>query len=408
MTHRPRRITTTVLLAAAALIAPGMPGAYASASHHQLAHQLHKATRHSGASHLDYSIHDSSLGNFGRHSHRVSAPASNQKLFTAMTLMDLVGGNFHYRTPVAGTAKIVNHVLHGSLVVQGSGDPTLTRYSLLAMAKRLHHIGLRHVTGHLIVDDTRYSHKTRVAGWKYGFVPQECGPISAFSVDHNQWRRGKSYELNPTRDNARLFRHILQKKHVSVARKVQLRHAPPTVRNFLVHRSPSLAGITDVTLTQSLNFYAEMMLREAGAQRSGHGSPKTGVAAERALAHRLNLPLGVSHDGSGLSYADRESPATLVRWLVRLRSQPYFTTVYYALPLSCETGTLQHRLCGPNVRGQVRAKTGTLTHVSALSGYVNSSSGSVVTFSFLADGVRNFTKLYSHVDKAVGLLRREG
>lgn len=407
MSHRLRSFATTVLLTAAAFGAPA-PAAHATASHHQLAKHLHKAVRHSGASHLDYSIHDSALGNFGRHAHRPSAPASNQKLFTAITLLNLVGPRFHYRTPVSGTAKIVNHVLHGSLVVRGSGDPTLTKFALLAMAKRLHRIGLHHVTGHLIVDDHRYSHKTRVSGWKYGFVPQESGPVSAFTVDHNQWRGGTSYDNNPTRDNARLFRHILQKKHVTVARKVVVRHAPPTVRTFLVHRSTDLAAITHVTLTDSINFYAEMMLREAGAQRSGHGSPKTGIAAVRALARKLHLPLGISHDGSGLSYTNRESPATLVHWLITLRSLPFFTTVYYSLPLSCETGTLVHRLCGPNVRGQVRAKTGTLTHVSALSGYVTSKSGSRMTFSFLADGVRNFAKLYSRISSAVGVLRREG
>jgi D-alanyl-D-alanine carboxypeptidase/D-alanyl-D-alanine-endopeptidase (penicillin-binding protein 4) len=387
---------------------PGLPGAHASASHGQLARQLHKAVRHNGASHLDYSIHDSSLGNFGRHPNRASAPASNQKLFTAMTLLNLVGGNFRYRTPVMGTAKIVNHVLDGSLVVRGSGDPTLSGYGLLAMAKHLHHLGVHHVTGHLIIDDTRYSHQTRVVGWKHGFLPTECGPIGAFAVDQDAWRGGKAFTHNPTRFNARRLRHALSKHHITVARRIEVRRAPPTVTTFFTRRSPTLAAISNVTLRDSVNFYAEMMLREAGAQRSGHGSPKTGIAAERALAHELHLPLGASYDGSGLSYAGRETPATLVRWLLTLRNQPYYTTVYYGLPLSCETGTLEHRLCGPYVRGQVRAKTGTLTHVSALSGYVNSTSGSVVTFSFLADGVRNFTKLYAHVDKAVALLRREG
>jgi D-alanyl-D-alanine carboxypeptidase/D-alanyl-D-alanine-endopeptidase (penicillin-binding protein 4) len=87
---------------------------------------------------------------------------------------------------------------------------------------------------------------------------------------------------------------------------------------------------------------------------------------------------------------------------------PIYTTVFFALPLSCETGTLEHRMCGPNVRGEVRAKTGTLTHISALSGYVTSKSGNPVTFSFLATGVRNFAKLYAKVDAAVALLRRSG
>jgi D-alanyl-D-alanine carboxypeptidase len=64
-------------------------------------------------------------------------------------------------------------------------------------------------------------------------------------------------------------------------------------------------------------------------------------------------------------------------------------------------------MCGPNLAGQVRAKTGTLDHVSTLSGYVTTVAGNPVTFSFLASGVRNYGKLYDAIGRALALLRKQ-
>jgi D-alanyl-D-alanine carboxypeptidase/D-alanyl-D-alanine-endopeptidase (penicillin-binding protein 4) len=411
MCHRLLRYVVGVLLLAAAAIwtSPAVgASAQVSSERSQLQSRLHRVLKGSGASHLDYRINDPAYGNFSRSAQRASAPASNEKLFTTITLLHEVGPNFNYTTKLFGTAPLVGHSVDGDLVVRGSGDPTLTRAGLSKIAHRLHASGVHHVTGNLVVDDTRYSHKTRVSGWKHKFVPEETGPMSAFTVDHNEWRGGAAFDRDPTTDNARLFRTALHKAHITIRRRIEVRRTPAGATLLLTHRSAHLSAIIDATLTDSINFDAEMMLREAGAQRSGHGSPATGVAAEQAFARSFGLPLGTVHDGSGLSYTDRETPATLVRWLTMLKQLSIYKTMYYALPLSCETGTLKYRMCGPNVHGEVRAKTGTLTHVSALSGYVISKVGHPITFSFLASGVKNFSKLYSKVDAAVALFRKSG
>lgn len=414
MSIRSRVFPAALLIAALALSATGpAPAAAApakrSASHDQLARQLAKALRHHGATHLNYSISDPAYGTFGRRATSLSAPASNEKIFTAATLLQLVGPSFQYATTVAGTAPLTSHTLHGDLVVTGSGDPTLSRGALLTMAKSLHQKGLHDVTGHLIVDDTRYSQKTIVAGWKQKFVPEETGTVDAFTVDHNVWHGGTSYFHHPTLDNARLFRTQLKHRHISVGKRIEIRKAPPTVRPLVTHHSAQLSSIVHATLTDSINFDAEMMFREAGAQLTGHGSPKTGLEAERSVAKRLGgLPLGVVHDGSGLSYADRSSPEILQQWLARLRSTPYYSSIYDGLPVSCRTGTLEYRMCGPNLAGQVHAKTGTLTRVSTLSGYVATMSGQPVTFSFLASGVHNYGKLYDAIGRALSLFRKKG
>ena len=101
-------------------------------------------------------------------------------------------------------------------MLRGSGDPTLTVAILRSLAERLHAKGLRHVTGRLIVDDTRYSHTTRAPGWKHTFVPEETGTVDAFTVDDNEWRGGAAFNADPTVDNAALWRHELKKSHITV------------------------------------------------------------------------------------------------------------------------------------------------------------------------------------------------
>jgi D-alanyl-D-alanine carboxypeptidase len=219
MSIRTRAFPVAILSAALGLAAIGPARGVPSkpaASHQQLASQLAKALRHHGASQLNYSIFDPAYGTFGHGATAFTAPASNEKIFTTATLLQLVGPRFRYATPVAGTTALTSHTLHGDLVVTGSGDPSLSRSGLLAMAKALHQKGLHHVTGHLIVDDSRYSKKTIVAGWKSKFVPEETGMVDAFTVDHNVWRGGTSFFHDPTLDNARLFRAQLKHRHISV------------------------------------------------------------------------------------------------------------------------------------------------------------------------------------------------
>jgi D-alanyl-D-alanine carboxypeptidase/D-alanyl-D-alanine-endopeptidase (penicillin-binding protein 4) len=411
MPYRLRLLAALTFLSAASLLAAAPSAAAPTSTAARLSAEVQKALRHSTARHVDYTIGVDGVGTIASSGGRPSAPASNEKLFTTITLLQMVGPDFRYATTVSGTSRPIHGTLHGSLVLHASGDPTLTKSSLHVFAKQLHRRGLRHVTGHLIVDDTRYSHRTVVPGWKRGFVPEQSGTVDAFTIDNNEWRGGQSFDTDPTPDNAALWRKALKKSHISVAGSTRIEKAPATAVTLLTHRSVVLAAIIDATLTYSINFDAEMMLREAGAQRSGYGSPKTGIAAVRATARRLHLPFGTAHDGSGLSYSDRQSPDTIVSWLAAIRnmkSQTTYDTEFYALPLSCETGTLENRLCGPNVKGQVRAKTGTLDHISALSGYVTTQSGHRVVFSFLLSGIKNFNKAYARVDAAIGVIVRNG
>jgi D-alanyl-D-alanine carboxypeptidase/D-alanyl-D-alanine-endopeptidase (penicillin-binding protein 4) len=362
------------------------------------------AMRGSTAAHSDYRIQISDIGTISHNANRRSAPASNEKLLTTLTLLDLAGPTYRYVTTVSGTTAIgVTGALDGDLVLVGSGDPTLTQGDLASMARQLAQAGLRHVTGRLVVDDSRYSQTTRAPGWKHDFVPDESGTVDAFTVDNNDWRSGTAFEADPTHANAGLWRNALHKAGISVAGPTVVGAAPASLTPLVSHNSRPLSAIVEATLGESINFYAEMMLREAGYQRSGQGTRPAGIAAVTAEAAKLHIPLGIVEDGSGLSYDDRESPATFTALLDALPTQTAaYSTIYAGLPVSCRPGdTLEYRMCGPLVRGLVRAKTGTLDHISSLSGYTVTGSNRLVVFSFLLSGIGSIDAANAHIDAAV-------
>jgi D-alanyl-D-alanine carboxypeptidase/D-alanyl-D-alanine-endopeptidase (penicillin-binding protein 4) len=396
----------TALVAAAAVTASIAPAA-ASAST-RLRHQVSTAFRGSTAHAVHYRVGIPGGPTLSRHPTAKSRPASNEKLLTTQTLLAQVGPNFSYQTRFYVTEPIGRHGLErGDLVVRGGGDPTLTSSELGLLTKDLHRkFGLRRVAGDLVIDDTRYNHATRAPGWKSGFLPKQSGPIDAFSVDSDSHGSSASYLADPTLANAEILRKALHQARIRVSGDDVAGRLPRGARKILTHRSGRLSGIVGETLTVSDNYNAEMMLREAGFQRSGKGTRTSGVAAVRAEAAKLHVKLGHVVDGSGLSYDDKESPLAMLRWLRAIRRTSTADLIYDSVPTSCRTGTLEFRLCGTDVAGRVHAKTGTLDHVVALSGWTHTRSGVLVTFSFLLSGVRSLSSAQQHLDAAVSRLAR--
>jgi D-alanyl-D-alanine carboxypeptidase len=309
---------------------------------------------------------------------------------------------------VSGSVEPVDGVLDGDLVLVGSGDPTLTRKDLGSLARKLRATGLRRVTGRLVVDDTRYSHGTRAPGWKAGFLPDESGAVDAFSVNNDNWRSNASFLANPTNANARLWRAALKGHGIRVAGTTFAGAGPATPIPLVAHESRPLSKIVGMTLRQSINFYSEMMLRELGYQYSSHGTRKSGIAAIRSYANSFGLPLGRVEDGSGLSYANRATPGTFIAWLAKLPTQPVtYRTVYNGLATSCQAdGTLKYRMCGAHLKHKVHAKTGTLTHITSLSGYTETEGDRFVIFSFVFSGVRSISAANRHIDDALRVIVR--
>lgn len=163
--------------------------------------------------------------------------------------------------------------------------------------------------------------------------------------------------------------------------------------------SPPLNQWMAPTLKNSQNLYAQLMLLDLGAwvedqeAFATNGPIRLETTAESALS-RLNGFLkraGISPDdvrleeGSGLSRQDSATPRSLVQLLLWMRDQTNSPVWREALPIGGVDGTLRNRFLRPPTRGQVRAKTGSLTGVSTLSGYLTLTSGEDIVFSILVN-----------------------
>lgn len=137
---------------------------------------------------------------------------------------------------------------------------------------------------------------------------------------------------------------------------------------------PTYRNRLEVINRYSDNALADELLRTIGGQ----------LAVNRALE-----PLGVSPndywqaDGSGLSRSNKIKPSALVTLLKAMHTTDESRIFYNSLPVGGVNGTLQNRFKGTALQGKVRAKTGTLNGVRALSGYVETSNYDTLAFSIV-------------------------
>lgn len=164
---------------------------------------------------------------------------------------------------------------------------------------------------------------------------------------------------------------------------------PPSTRmdTLAVLRSPPLAAILPAFLKPSQNQIGEMLFKTVALARTDTGSADVArrIVAERVLAWSAAPDGFVVRDGSGLSRMDLVSPETLVRVLDAVRRAPAFPVFRDALPVAGFDGTLAGRMRGTRGDGNARGKTGTLSNVRSLSGYVTTRDGRVLIFSILCN-----------------------
>jgi serine-type D-Ala-D-Ala carboxypeptidase/endopeptidase (penicillin-binding protein 4) len=142
--------------------------------------------------------------------------------------------------------------------------------------------------------------------------------------------------------------------------------------------------ITDKT---SQNLHAEMALRAVAKERRHIGSREAGIAEERAFLDEIGVARGsyTFADGSGLSRLDLVSPAAMVLLLAHMYHAPTRDAWIGLLPVAGEDGTLHARFAGTAAAGRIFAKTGTLSHVGALSGYARRKNGRMLAFAILVN-----------------------
>jgi len=154
-------------------------------------------------------------------------------------------------------------------------------------------------------------------------------------------------------------------------------------------RRDSAPLVEDLRITDkvSQNLHAEMALRAVARARRHIGSREAGIAELEAFLGEAGIDRGsyTFSDGSGLSRRDMVTPAAVVRLLAYVYRSAARDQWLSLLPVAGQDGTLQARFAAPPAAGRIFAKTGSLAHVSALSGYARRRNGRMLAFSILVN-----------------------
>jgi len=195
---------------------------------------------------------------------------------------------------------------------------------------------------------------------------------------------------NPPLYTGTVFREMLEEVGVSVKGDVKVEKVPENTQNLFIHLSPPLGTLVAAMNKPSNNLDVEMVLKTIGAEMYGTpGSAEKGIQAVNQLLVDAGLfpdSLRMT-DGSGLSRYNQVSPDQTVRLLIYMyrcfEVQPEFVA---SLPIGGIDGTLDNRMQDSTLVRRVRAKTGTLSGASALSGYLSSRKGDIIAFSIMMQG----------------------
>jgi serine-type D-Ala-D-Ala carboxypeptidase/endopeptidase (penicillin-binding protein 4) len=223
--------------------------------------------------------------------------------------------------------------------------------------------------------------------------------------------------VNPAQNFLQHFRQALIREKITVKQAIVITRPgalsssdPQGVAGVEVAfvESPPLSAILKTTNQDSNNLYAESLLRMLGAK----GSTTTIEAGMTTLTTTLKA-LGVNSssfslvDGSGLARQNLVSPEALVQTLQAMAKHPAANIYRSSLPTAGVSGTLQSRFQGTAAQGIVQAKTGTLTGVAALSGYVMPPNYSPIVFSLMINySTSSATVQRAAIDEVVVLLTR--
>ncbi|QNK02359.1 D-alanyl-D-alanine carboxypeptidase/D-alanyl-D-alanine endopeptidase [Dyella telluris] len=225
------------------------------------------------------------------------------------------------------------------------------------------------------------------------------GNIAAKSASQN-------YKLalpDPARFAGEQLREALLRHGIQLDGKVTTVHWPRRDASLPVQPvtlaevlSPPVSEILGRGLKRSQNLYLQNLLLLAGVkaqanteQRDGSAgfitSERWGIRAMRELLEQIGIAPTASmiEEGTGLSRRNLATPSAMARLLAFLASQPYGPTLVEALPIAGVDGTLQWRMRNTPAENNVHAKTGSMSFVHCLAGYVTSGDGERLAFAIM-------------------------
>jgi D-alanyl-D-alanine carboxypeptidase/D-alanyl-D-alanine-endopeptidase (penicillin-binding protein 4) len=330
-----------------------------------------------------------------------TVPASTMKLVTALSVLDALGTDTRLRTRVvvvdrgAGAPRVIlvgagDPSLRSTGTKVGRAGTSLTPASLeelaAATARALSVRGITRVK--VGYDASLFTGPDMHPSWSRSFpAAGVVAPVSALVVDQGRRTPRSSGRVpDPAGRAGQVFAEQLAAAGITVRGAPKEVEVPDGAQMLASVESPPVGVLVERMLSVSDNDYAEILGR-LGAAAAGEPASFAGVSDR---ADRVLRDLGIDGQGarfadaSGLSRGNRLAPSTLTG-LLEATSAGY-GSLHSGLPVAGVTGSLAGRFRLPDqrpARGVVRAKTGTLTGVGSLAGYVSRPDGRLLALAFV-------------------------
>ena len=311
---------------------------------------------------------------FCHNERQLMRPASTMKVITAITALSRLGGSYQFKTDLCYTGQVDSCTLQGDIYCVGGFDPRFNNDDLRAFVEGIRRLGIDTIRGSIYADKSMKDKNPYGEGWCWDDDNPTLSPLLLSRKD----------QLLPK------FYSDLREAGIYLTGSLGEKRKPEEA-NCIVRRFHTIDQVLMRMLKESDNLYAESMFYQIAASTGNH--PATAKSA-RAIIKQLVNKLGLDGsryqfaDGSGLSlynYVSAELEVKLLRYAYH--DQNIYNHLLPALPIAGTDGTLRKRMTGAFTRGNVHAKTGTVTGISSLCGYLTAANGHHLCFSIINQGV---------------------
>ncbi|MBQ8158098.1 MAG: D-alanyl-D-alanine carboxypeptidase/D-alanyl-D-alanine-endopeptidase [Prevotella sp.] len=325
--------------------------------------------------------------------HRQSMrPASTMKVVTAVTALNRLGGNYQLSTSLYYTGEVKNATLTGSLYCVGGMDPMFSQSDVRDFVERVRQMGVDTLRGSIVTDNSMKDTLRWGEGWCWD---DDNPPLYALQVGRSPYF-------------ADIFIDELIRAGITIDSLTLFEDRPPMDAIPLTSCRHSIDQLLLRMMKESDNYYAECLYYQLAASfglRPAHASHARTLEKQLVTHLGLNIDQFRFADGSGLSLYNYVS-AELLTMLLRYawHTPDIYAHLLPSLPVAGQDGTLKKRMKKTPAEGNVKAKTGTLTGVISLAGYLTAPNGHELCFTIINQSMMSARAARTFQDKICVLL----
>ncbi|MDO4160884.1 MAG: D-alanyl-D-alanine carboxypeptidase/D-alanyl-D-alanine-endopeptidase [Prevotellaceae bacterium] len=302
-------------------------------------------------------------------------PASTLKMMVAVAALDRLGCDYRYHTVMAHTGDVENHVLKGDIYIKGGFDPTIEERDLDVFVDSLKSLDVDTIRGNIYADVTMKDSDRLGEGWCWDDDNPVLSPLLVSRKEEFTER----------------LANRIRKEGIVFTGELRTDKMPRSAREICVMER-KVDDVMHDMLKESDNLYSESLFYQLAASAGGTATAKQGRAQMNRLIDKLGFKPSRYYiaDGSGLSLYNYVSPELEVAFLkYAYKNDCIYSRLMLHLPIAGKDGTLEKRMRKGAAKGNVFAKTGTVTGVSALAGYCTAANGHRLCFSIINMGIRH-------------------